>query len=731
MRVLLLFRGAPGCGKSTFIREHGLEQFALSADDIRLKCFGPQMTVDGSYEISQKNDKTVWKQLYELLEIRMRHGEFTVIDATNSKAIEMNKYKDLAEHYKYRIFCIDMTDLPIEECKRRNMTRDSYKRVPESAIDKMYARFANQKIPSGITVIKPDELDKIWMKKFDMNKYEKIVHIGDIHGCYTALMEYFKNGFNDNYMYIFVGDILGSGIENAEVVKFMLSIYNKPNVLILEGEMDRVLWLYANGAHVKDNEFELVTRDSLVQANIDPKDIRKMYRRFGQCAWYTFNNQDYFVCHGGISSIPNNLTFLATGQLIYGVGSKDDDQTVANCFADKNPETIQIFGHRNSKNAPVKMAENVYNLYNSVEYGGNLRIAEVSADGINEIEIKNDTFRLPEEVEKAKEVIHSSVADTVINLRKNRYIIEKKFGNISAFNFSSKAFYDAVWNNQTIVARGLYINTKDMKVVARGFNKFFNINERPETRFEMLKHTLQFPVTCYVKENGYLGLVSYNSETDDLFITTKSNPEGDYAVWLREMIDNKMTPEAKETMKKICKDNNITLVFESVDMKNDPHIIEYPESKLFLLDAIANDINFSHWDYDKLVELSKVLGVDVKTKAFVIEDWADFAAWYGVVTDEDYEYEGRKIEGFVIEDSAGFMVKAKLNFYKYWKNLRSVAHITIKNGYIHDTGRLYDATSNEFYAFCQKLHDDNTPEQRELIPKDIVSLRKMFYDSKK
>lgn len=731
MRVLLLFRGAPGCGKSTFIREHGLEQFALSADDIRLKCFGPQMTVDGSYEISQKNDKTVWKQLYELLEIRMRHGEFTVIDATNSKAIEMNKYKDLAEHYKYRIFCIDMTDLPIEECKRRNMSRDSYKRVPESAIDKMYARFTNQKIPSGITVIKPDELDKIWMKKFDMNKYEKIVHIGDIHGCYTALMEYFKNGFNDNYMYIFIGDILGSGIENAEVVKFMLNIYNKPNVLILEGEMDRVLWLYANGAHVKDNEFELVTRDSLVQANIDPKDIRKMYRRFGQCAWYTFHSHDYFVCHGGISSIPSNLTFLATGQLIYGVGSTDDDQTVANHFADKNPETIQIFGHRNSKNAPIKMAENVYNLYNTVEYGGNLRIAEVSADGINEIEIKNDTFRLPEEVEKVKEVIHSSVADTVIDLRKNRYIIEKKFGNISAFNFSSKAFYDAVWNNQTIVARGLYINTKDMKVVARGFNKFFNINERPETRFEMLKHTLQFPVTCYVKENGYLGLVSYNSETDDLFITTKSNPEGDYAVWLRDMIDNKMTPEAKETMKKICKDNDITLVFESVDMKNDPHIIDYPESRLFLLDAISNDINFSHWDYDKLVELSKILGLEVKTKAFVINDWADFAAWYAVVTDEDYEYEGRKIEGFVIEDSAGFMVKAKLNFYKYWKNLRSVAHITIKNGYIHDTGRLYDATSNEFYAFCQKLHNDNTPEQRELIPKDIVSLRKMFYDSKK
>ena len=197
MRTLLLFRGAPGCGKSTFIREHGLEPFTLSADEIRLKCFSPQMTVDGTYEISQKNDKVAWKQLYELLEVRMRHGEFTVIDATNSKAIEMNKYKELADNYRYRIFCIDMTDLPIEECKRRNASRDPYKRVPESVIDKMYARFANQKIPSGIKAIKPDELDTIWMRKFNMDKYEKIVHIGDIHGCYTALNEYFKNGFND------------------------------------------------------------------------------------------------------------------------------------------------------------------------------------------------------------------------------------------------------------------------------------------------------------------------------------------------------------------------------------------------------------------------------------------------------------------------------------------------------------------------------------------------------
>ena len=35
-----------------------------------------------------------------------------------------------------------MTDLPIEVCKGRKVQREPLKRVPEEAIDKMYARFA-------------------------------------------------------------------------------------------------------------------------------------------------------------------------------------------------------------------------------------------------------------------------------------------------------------------------------------------------------------------------------------------------------------------------------------------------------------------------------------------------------------------------------------------------------------------------------------------------------------
>ncbi len=189
MRVLLLLRGCAGCGKTTWIEQQGLKPYALSADDIRLLCQSPVLGADGTESISQANDQVVWKILFKLLEVRMEKGEFTVIDATNSRSSEINKYKNLCKTYRYRIYCVDFTDIPIEEVKRRNAGREPLKRVPDRAIDKMYSRFRTQKIPSGVKVIKPDELDTVWLKLRDLSEYKRIHHIGDIHGCNTDVQE--------------------------------------------------------------------------------------------------------------------------------------------------------------------------------------------------------------------------------------------------------------------------------------------------------------------------------------------------------------------------------------------------------------------------------------------------------------------------------------------------------------------------------------------------------------
>lgn len=729
MRILLLLRGSAGCGKTTWIEQNGLKPYTLSADDIRLLCQSPIMQVDGTEGISQSNDNVTWKTLFNLLEVRMQKGEFTVIDATNSKTSEMNRYKEMCSTYRYRIYCVDFTDIPIEEVKRRNVNREELKRVPDEVIDKMYSRFATQKIPSGIKVIKPNELDTIWMKMFDMSEYKKIHHIGDIHGCYTALQMYLSDngGIKDDEFYIFTGDYVDRGIENAEVVKFLISIMNKKNVLMLEGNHEKWLWLYANDCIGKSKEFELITKPQLEEAKIDKKDIRQLYRKIGQCAYYKYRDNIYLVTHAGLSTLPKNLSYVATDQMIIGVGTYNDFEKIAETFVNTTPDnTYQIHGHRNTKGVPIKVNDRVFNLEGRVEFGGSLRCVQIDEDGIHTVEVENTVYKTPE-MQNEQTVTSSSVADTIVALRSNKYIQEKKFGNISSFNFTSKAFYDKVWDEQTTKARGLYIDTMKGKVVARSFEKFFNINERPETKFDMLQYKLQFPVTAYVKENGFLGIVSYNEYEDDLFIASKSTIDSRFAQWLREMLYEKVSAENIDKIKTFTKEHNVSFVFECVDIKNDPHIIEYPNSELFLLDIVQNNMNFVKYEYDTMVDIANQFGLTPKEKAFEITTWQEFFDWYYDVLEEDYEYNGRKIEGFVIEDSVGYMTKLKLAYYNFWKFMRSVSHEAIRNGYIKKTSALTTPTANEYYAWVRKLHD---VEDKESIPKDICTLRSLFYKDK-
>lgn len=729
MRILLLLRGSAGCGKSTWIEKNGLKPYTLSADDIRLLCQSPVMQVDGTEAISQSNDNVTWKILFNLLEVRMQKGEFTIIDATNSKTSEMNRYKEMCNTYRYRIFCVDFTDIPIEEVKRRNANREVLKRVPEEVIDKMYSRFATQKIPSGIKVIKPNELDTIWMKMFDLSEYKRIHHIGDIHGCNTVLQKYLvdNGGIKEDEFYIFTGDYVDRGLENADVVKFLISIKDKKNVLILEGNHERWLWLYANNCVGKSKEFELITKPQLEAAKIDKKDIRQLYRKFGQCAYYKYGNNIYLVTHAGLSTMPQNLSFVATDQMIRGVGGYNDFEKIAETFITTTLDnTYQIHGHRNTKRVPTQVNERVFNLEGRVEFGGELRCVQIDQDGIHTVEIQNEVFKTPD-MQSEQTVTSSSVADTIISLRSNRYIQEKKFGNISSFNFTNKAFYDKVWDEQTTKARGLYLDTLKGKVVARSYDKFFNINERPETKFDMLQHKLQFPVTAYVKENGFLGIVSYNEYEDDLFIAGKSTTDSQFAQWFKDMLYEKVSSKNLAKLKEYIRENNVSFVFECVDMKNDPHIIEYPKSELFLLDIVKNDMNFSKYDYDTMVDIANQFGLTPKEKAFEIATWQEFFDWYYDILEEDYEYNGRKIEGFVIEDSFGYMTKLKLTYYNFWKFMRGISHEAIRNGYIRKTSSLTTPTANEFYAWVRKLHD---VEDKDSIPKDICTLRRLFYKDK-
>ena len=233
-----------------------------------------------------------------------------------------------------------------------------------------------------------------------------------------------------------------------------------------------------------------------------------------------------------------------------------------------------------------------------------------------------------------------------------------------------------------------------------------------------LSYKLKFPVTAYVKENGFLGLVSYNPETDDFFIASKSTPEGPYAKWMKESFLSH--GKHLDALRLYLKENDVTLVFECVDMENDPHIIKYDKSRLFLLDIVKNTIKFEKLPYAQTSWIAATYGFNVKEEAATLKDWAEFNAWYNEVTDNNYLYFGKHIEGFVIEDATGFMVKIKGAYYNLWKHMRSVAQETFKSGNYRKTSSLTTPLENHFFGFCKALKDV------EGHPTHIIPLRELF-----
>lgn len=248
----------------------------------------------------------------------------------------------------------------------------------------------------------------------------------------------------------------------------------------------------------------------------------------------------------------------------------------------------------------------------------------------------------------------------------NPLVREKHLANgISSFNFSNKCFFDKAWDSVNTKARGLFV--KNNNVVARSYNKFFNIGERPETEMASLRENLVFPVCAYVKSNGFLAMISADpTEDGKLFIASKSTNEGDFAGYICDVLDKTLTTAQQEEFAEYLHKNDCTAVFECIDPIHDPHIVEYSHPHLVLLDLVYNDFDYSHTEYNTLIDVAGHFGFYCKVLSKVIANWQEFEAFI------DKWAARANIEGFVFEDADGFMVKYKTPWYKNWKQARGV-----------------------------------------------------------
>lgn len=308
-------------------------------------------------------------------------------------------------------------------------------------------------------------------------------------------------------------------------------------------------------------------------------------------------------------------------------------------------------------------------------------------------------------------------SETWANLQKHPNIrigAQADYPHIVSVNFSKKAFWDKNWDSVTTKARGLFVNKHNLDIVARSYNKFFNLGEMPETKPEALARTLQFPLRGYRKENGFLGIAGWDKETNSLFLTSKSSSSSDFSGWFKAIF-YQQSPEFQATIAKLTHHMGVSVVFEVIDPINDPHIIEYPHPKLVVLDLIKNqeeyEVETTLWDTQKVLEGEWF-------------SWSDFEEFLGK-PNLFYGYDSLgTMEGLVLQDSAGFQFKAKSGFYSFWKAMRGMKDRILRDQINppqqpRKHWELWDPEAEKFYNWCQQ-------QTNQILAQNIIVLRKMY-----
>jgi predicted kinase/UDP-2,3-diacylglucosamine pyrophosphatase LpxH len=724
MKQLIVLRGIPGSGKSTFVKDFGLEPYVISTDSLRMLFKNLNLGEDGQLSIDQSVSKEVFGYIDELLDKKMRRGEYIIIDATHTSTQSIQRYIPLSQKYGYKVFVVDFTDVSLAACIERNKKRESYKFVPEEVIKRMHEQLITSELPREVTLTTPAQfLEATKFSATDLSHYQTIHHIGDIQGVYAPLKEYFDTyPYSESDYYIFTGDLVDRGNENDEVVRFVLELLKKDNVVLIEGNHDTHLYNWSVGRTVKSDEFNLRTAPQLEQSNIHRKEVSSILRKkMISCLLYTYGDKKVLVTHGGLSALPERLERISDATIIRGSGSYESVDTVGDQFCKRtDSDTYAIHGHRNMQILPTQSHERVFNLEGKVEFGGDLRVVQLTSQGFEIVEI-------PAELKAIATSTFPENTEFLEYLRSHKHINERVLlGNISSFNFSRELFQSKNWNDQTIKARGLFLNITTQEIIIRSYNKFFNINEMPESSLKTIEVEWQFPVTVWRKENGFLGLIGYDSSTDNLIFSSKSSTESEHRYWFERIITKTLDDEKLAKLKTYLKHNNAAMVCECIDPYNDPHIIDEDKKRVVLLDVVRRTQEFSRIDQDKQIALAEELGLTYKVKSTVLNSYQELLNWYNSVSSVDYNEDGKYYEGYVLEDPTGRMTKIKCEYYSFWKRMRPIItnHKTLVNTTNYNKFSRPELAES-FLEFVRLIK----PHLEHNI--DVITMRRLYYTLRK
>lgn len=297
-------------------------------------------------------------------------------------------------------------------------------------------------------------------------------------------------------------------------------------------------------------------------------------------------------------------------------------------------------------------------------------------------------------------------------------------------------------------ARGLFVRKPQNVapgIVARGYDKFFNIGETKATQWTNLAEATKAPYEMTLKENGCIIFVA--AFDGHLVVTSKHalgqpHEEGQpytHAQKGEQWLDIHLE-RSKKTRKELATflaEHNVTAVFELTDDDFEEHVLEYPPERrgLHLHGINYNTIEFKTWPADAIHRFSELfgfvkVGVVLKNSLDEVRALADACADTG-------SYEHRPIEGFVVRcntvDSTeggfeNFFFKVKFDEpYLMYREWREVTKQLLKERQPFKNYR-YELTYKYVEFVRRKMKESPELFAEFLQNKGIIHVRNLFLD---
>ncbi|QCE34999.1 hypothetical protein FAI40_06415 [Acetobacteraceae bacterium] len=743
MRILLIMRGPPSCGKSSWIAQRGLQPYTLSAEQINLQFSNPTFQEDGTlaidHSISSHLSSFLEKQLLE----RLKKGETTVIDSTASNR-EILTWANLARLYHYKILVLDFTTA-LQTCLERNENRrGTLSYLPAEKVTHLWnvAQTSRENLKKYLRFEAPDtfSLEKDFsLKVTDLNAYQEIISIGDIHGCRQHLEKLLPNGIEENKFYIFVGDYLDRGYDNAGVMNWLWQNcfqqnVRKSNVILLAGNHERYLQAWLNNEKLDSDEFTGRTRPELLKSNWHPStDKFKIFlKSLSSCFCYKFHEKKVFLSHAGVPALIESLWKISAKDFEKGWGNHDTD--IDRIFS-KNMtgrEIYQIHGHRNALNYPTLATNISFNLVGKVEFGGELRAIRHTENDfmpfsasvlIESTQQKYDIVPVPENIKALFTEQSCPHCDAAffeeLKAEKNVQVTPQKgWQDIISLRLKKNNEKEKV---TPLKPQGLFLNQKTNIILARSYNKFTHIGGKQS--LEKMTQRFAYPVSVRRKENGFIGLTGCDGD-NHLLLASRNYLTGPFA----ENFAEKVTEDLGNKILTLNETFGVSCLFEVIDPDQFPNIIKYDHPQLLLLDIIYREEAFKKLPYEALPEIAEFLGLPYSKRIATLKTKEEFLHFLK-------KAESSEDAGYIFEDQNNFIVKYRTPYYQAWSLMNGVLHTILegkKKRFPSELLRLYRKYPNYFTEEKQVLlrvfYDYLETSAKSLLSEGLIAVRDCFFN---